>query len=81
MPRIVSVMYKLTGAHSDLLPLDFFALHGFYVLFALWFLLAAIRLTQLLDTPAWPVVLAGLGSYSFASTRAPERWTCWSALS
>ena len=65
VPRIVSVMYKLTGAHSDLLPLDFFALHGFYVLFALWFLLAAMRLTQLLDTPAWPVVLAGLGSIQF----------------
>ena len=65
VPRIVSVMYKLTGAHSDLLPLDFFALHGFYVLFAAWFLLAAVRLTQVLRMPAWPVVLAGLGSIQF----------------
>jgi hypothetical protein len=65
VPRIVSVMYKLTGAHSDLLPIDFFALHGFYVLFAAWFLLAAVRLTRVLDMPAWPVVLAGLGSIQF----------------
>ncbi len=65
VPRIVSVMYKLTGAHSDLLPIDFFALHGVYVLFAVWFLLAAIRLTRLLGLPAWPVVLAGLGSMQF----------------
>ena len=65
VPRIVSVMYKLTGAHSDLLPVDLFALHGFYVLFAAWFLLAAVRLTRLLDMPAWPVVLAGLGSIQF----------------
>ena len=65
VPRIVSVMYKVTGAHSDLLPIDFFALHGFYVLFAAWFLLAAIRLTRLLDMPAWPVVLAGMGSIQF----------------
>lgn len=65
VPRVVSVMYKLTGAHSDLLPLDFFALHGFYVLFAAWFLLAAVRLTRLLDLPAWPVLLAGLGSIQF----------------
>jgi hypothetical protein len=65
VPRLVSVMYKITGAYSDVLPLDFFALHGFYVLFAAWFVLGAIRLTQLLDLPAWPVILAGLGSVQF----------------
>jgi hypothetical protein len=65
VPRIVSVMYKVTGAHSDVLPLDFFALHGVYVLFAAWFLLAAVRLTRLVSMPAWPVVLAGLGSIQF----------------
>lgn len=65
VPRIVSVMYKLTGAHSDVLPVDFFALHGFYVLFAAWFLLAAVRLARLLEMPAWPAVLAGLGSIQF----------------
>jgi len=65
VPRIVSVMYKLTGASTDLLPLDFFALHGVYVLFAAWFLVAAVRLSQQLDLPAWPVVLAGLGSIQF----------------
>ena len=58
-------MYKLTGAHSDILPLDFFALHGVYVLFAVWFLIAAIRLTQLLELPAWPVILLCLGSRLF----------------
>ena len=65
VPRIVSVMYKVTGAHSEVLPLDFFALHGVYVLFAAWFLLAGVRLTTLLSMPAWPVVLAGLGSIQF----------------
>lgn len=65
VPRIVSVMYKLTGAHADVLPLDFFALHGVYVLFAVWFLAAAVRLTTVLSMPAWPVVLAGLGSMQF----------------
>ena len=65
VPRIVSVMYKLTGASTDLLPLDFFALHGVYVLFAAWFLVAAVRLSQQLELPAWPVVLAGLGSIQF----------------
>ncbi len=65
VPRLASVMYKMTGAYSDVLPLDFFALHGFYVLFAVWFVTAALRLTQLLDMPAWPVILAGLGSVQF----------------
>ena len=65
VPRLASVMYKIAGAHSDILPLDFFALHGFYVLFAAWFVLAAVRLSQLLEAPAWPVVLAGLGSMQF----------------
>ncbi len=35
------------------------------MLFAAWFLLAGVRLTQLLGLPAWPVVLAGLGSMQF----------------
>ena len=65
VPRIASVMYKLTGAHSSVLPLDFIALHGFYVLFAAWFLAAGVRLSRLVDMPAWPVVLAGLGSMQF----------------
>jgi hypothetical protein len=65
VPRIVSVMYKMTGAHSDILPLDFFALHGVYVLCAIWFLLAAVRVARLLDLPAWPVLLVGLGSGQF----------------
>jgi hypothetical protein len=65
VPRIVSVMYKLTGAHSAVLPIDFFALHGFFVLLSAWFLVAAVRLSRLLDMPAWPVVLAGLGSIQF----------------
>jgi hypothetical protein len=65
VPRLVSVMYKLTAAHSDVLPLDFFALHGVYVLFALWFLLAAIRLAALIEMPAWPIVLTCLGSIQF----------------
>lgn len=65
VPRIVSVMYKITGAHSALLPIDFFALHGVFVLLAAWFLIAAVRLSRLLGMPAWPVVLAGLGSIQF----------------
>jgi hypothetical protein len=65
VPRIASVLYKITGAHSDVLPLDFFALHGFYVLFAVWFVLGAIRLAELLELPAWPIVLAGVGSIQF----------------
>ena len=30
VPRVASIMYKITGAHSDVLPLDFVALHAFY---------------------------------------------------
>ena len=79
VPRLVSVMYKLTGAHSALLPLDFFALHGFFVLFAAWFLLAGGQA----DAPAQTAGMAGRarGSRvrcSSASTPVPARWTSWS---
>lgn len=65
VPRIISVLYKLTGSHSEVLPLDFFAAHVFYTLFAAWFVVAAVRLSDLLELPAWPAVLAGLGSLLF----------------
>jgi len=65
VPRVISVLYKLTGSHSDILPIDFFAAHVFHVVFAAWFVLAAVRVTELLDLPAWPAVLAGLGSSLF----------------
>ena len=65
VPRIISVLYKLSGNYSDVLPLDFFAAHVFYTFFAAWFVVAAVRLCDLLELPAWPAILAGLGSLLF----------------
>ena len=65
VPRVISVLYKLTGNSAGILPLDFFAAHAFHVLFSAWFVFAAVRLSDLLALPAWPAVLAGLGSLLF----------------
>ncbi len=65
VPRIVSVMYKLTGASAEVLPAETFAVHGLHVLFGVWYLAAVVRLAALLDMPAWPLVLAGFGSLHF----------------
>jgi hypothetical protein len=65
VPRFESVLYKATGASRDILPPDFFAIHGFHVVLAMWFVAASWRLAKLLGLPAWPVLVAGIGSMQF----------------
>ena len=65
VPRLLSVLYKLDGTSRQVLPLDAFVSHAFAVLATAWFVLACVRLANLLGLPSWPLLLLSFGSLTF----------------
>lgn len=71
LPMFSSLIYKLTGNADRVLPADMFALHGVHVVFAGWFVAAAVRLAAVVGVRAWPVLAAAFGLATF---RAEIGW-------
>jgi hypothetical protein len=62
LPMFSSIVYKLTGAHRELLPPATFALHALHPLLGTALLLAVWRLARLLGVPAWAALLGVFGA-------------------
>jgi hypothetical protein len=60
-PMYYSILYKLSGAFQQPLPLEQFAVHAVHSLFAFVLLAGIVRLAAVTSVPAWPAVLFTFG--------------------
>jgi hypothetical protein len=61
MPMFNSVLYKLTGTHSQAMPIEQHVLHSLHPLLGLVLLTATVRLAHIMELPSWPVLLVTFG--------------------